>query len=114
MGYLDKALEAIQKQGCEVVSFDLIESTLKEINQSYRPGLVEWVKVNRSEAWAEIQQTEEVVNNSTHSGDNFGLRQALNRYRELWCQMIRGCEADKRKPGPQGTHFALPLEPPVM
>ena len=94
MSYLDKAkaLEAIQKQGGKVVNFDLIKSTLKEINQSYSPGLVEWVKTNRPDTWTEIRRTEEAINRAALSGDRATLEDALFRYQNLFSKKVRSDE----------------------
>ena len=73
-----------------------IEETLLEIGQDYIPGLVEWVRANQPQTWTEIQQIEEAINASTLSGDTFGLRQALNQYREAWSRMIRRSSGQKK------------------
>ncbi len=83
-----KALKAIQKQGGKVVNFDLIESTLKEINQSYIPGLVGWVKVNRPDTWTEIRRTEEAINQAALSGDRATLEDALSDYWGFFSEMM--------------------------
>ena len=84
-----EALEAIQTQGGKVVNFDLIEPTLKEINQSYTPGLVEWVKVNRPDIWTEIRRTEETINRTALSWDRAILEDALSNYRGFFSEMMK-------------------------
>lgn len=94
-----KALEAIQNQGEEVVNFDLIESTLKEINQSYTPGLVEWVKVNRPDTWTEIRRTEERINQAALKGDIENLKDALLDYKELILGAVKIFETPEGQTG---------------
>lgn len=83
MGYLDKALEAIQQQGIPVSYFHLVETTLHEIGRQYQPGLIKRIKEDTGK-WKELLQLEDRIN---HAGDVVTLKNALSDYREFFLEM---------------------------
>jgi hypothetical protein len=91
MGYLDKALEAIQKQGGGI-DFDLIETTLKEIGKDYRPGLIRWIR-EEPDQWTRLLALEDGINRAALSEDEIILRDALSEYRGFFEEMPRAKEA---------------------
>jgi hypothetical protein len=86
MGYLDKALETMQHQGDRVIDHNLIDTTLKEIGETYRPGLLAWLKEDRGR-WHHLLAIEERINDRALVQDEGGLRCALDDYREFFQQM---------------------------
>lgn len=87
MGYLDKALEAIQQQGERVINHDLLDSTMLEIGRHYKPGLIRWIR-EHPDRWRELLQVESTINQTALSGDEGGLTAALAAYRAFFKEMI--------------------------
>jgi hypothetical protein len=87
MGYLDKGLKVIQKKKIVGIDFDLIETTLQEIGETYRPGLISWIKEDRSR-WRRLLQLEEGINKAALAGDEAGLKDTLSEYRDFFSAMM--------------------------
>ena len=88
MGYLDKALETMQKQGGRIVNHDLLDATLREIGKGYQPGLIGWIKGN-PDRWTVLLTLEGRVNEKALGGNIEGLREALNEYQSLILTMVK-------------------------
>jgi hypothetical protein len=88
MGYLDKALEAIQKQGGRVVNHDLLDATLREIGREYKPGLIRWIR-HDSGQWSKFLALEDDINRTTLSGDEDELREALAAYQTFFQGLLK-------------------------
>jgi len=83
MGYLDKALKTMQKQGGGMINTNLIESTLMEIGKEYKPGLIRWIR-ERPDLWRQLIALESRINETALSKDDeITLRDALSDYREF-------------------------------
>jgi hypothetical protein len=99
MGYLDKALEMMQKQGSGTINTNLIETTLREIGKEYRPGALEWIRINRPEEWARMLTLEEGINQAALSRDMENLKQSLSNYQELILGVVEVFETPRGQTG---------------
>ncbi len=82
-----KALKIIQGQGGRVIDHKLIDRTLREIGQEYKPGLLAWIKDDRRR-WARLLDMEDRINQASLSGDEKALVKGLEEYREFFSKMI--------------------------
>jgi hypothetical protein len=83
MGYLDKALETMQKQGGGTINTDLIESALMKIGRGYNPGLISRIR-ERPDRWRQLLALEDKINEIALSKDDeITLRCALSDYMEF-------------------------------
>ena len=82
-----KALKMIQEQGGRVVNMDLIERTLQEIGETYRPGLISWIKEDRSR-WRRLLTLEDRINQAALAKDEEGLKDGLSEYRTFFSTMV--------------------------
>jgi hypothetical protein len=89
MGYLDKALETMQKQGDGTINTNLIESTLMEIGKEYKPGLIRWIR-ECPDLWRQLIALESRINETALSKDDETiLKDALSDYREFFEEMTK-------------------------
>jgi hypothetical protein len=91
MGYLDKALETMQQQGGRVINHDLLDATLREIGETYRPGLISWIKEDRSR-WRRLLTLEDRINQAALSKDDPGLKTVLSAYKDFITEMLKAFE----------------------
>jgi hypothetical protein len=77
----------------------LIDTTLREINKEYKPGLLLWIKKSRPEEWARMLLLEEGINQAALSGDGTGLKQTLSNYKELLLGIVEIFEIPKGQTG---------------
>jgi len=82
-----KALENARRMGAKVVDVELLENTLHEIGEVYRPGLIRQFKDNPTH-WEEFLSLEAKVNEAAISGDREVLREALGEYKGFIVSMI--------------------------
>ncbi len=92
-----KALKAIQEQGGRVVNMDLIERTLQEIGETYRSGLISWIKEDRSR-WRRLLDIENEINRASLQGDQVGLTAALSEYQDFFREMVTAYEMSNTLP----------------
>ena len=87
MGYLDKALEMMQKQGSGMINTDLIGSTLMEIGKGYKPGLSRWIR-ERPDRWDQLLTLEDRINEvALTKEDEIILKDALSDYKDFFEEM---------------------------
>ena len=79
-----KALEAPLDESCF-----LVEQTLREMNEAYKPGTLEWMKRNRPDEWAKMLALEREINKMALCGDLDGLRGALSNYQGLILAIVK-------------------------
>jgi len=87
MGYLDKALGAMRQQRIRVIDHNLIDRTLREIGETYRPGLLGWLKEDRSR-WRRLLSLEDNINRAALTADEIGLRAGLEAYKIFFREVI--------------------------
>jgi hypothetical protein len=88
MGKLaQKALQTIREQGGRVIDYDLIDRTLREIGEGYRPRLLAWIRTDR-ERWKRLLDLEDKINRATLAGDGVTLTDALSEYRRFFEKML--------------------------
>ena len=97
MGYLDKALETMRQQRIRVIDHKLIDRTLQEIGETYRPGLISWIKEDRSR-WRRLLDLENEINRATLQGDQVGLTAALFEYQDFFREMVTPYEVSNTFP----------------
>lgn len=68
---------------------ELIDLTLKEIAQGYHPGILAWMKVNRSEEWRKMLSLESEINEMASKGNVEGLKESLKGYKGLILNIMR-------------------------
>jgi hypothetical protein len=73
----------------------LIDTTLEEIGRGYHPGVLGWMKGNRSQEWNKMVALEEKINRTTLKGDMESLKQALSNYKELILGVVEVFETPK-------------------
>jgi hypothetical protein len=83
-----KALEAIKAQGGRVIDHDLIDRTFREINETYRPGLIGWLKEDRPR-WRRLLNLEDGINRAALAQDEAGLKDMLSDYRDFFVAMLQ-------------------------
>jgi len=104
MGYLDKALKTMQKQGGGMINTDLIESTLMEIGKGYRPGLIRWIR-ERPDRWQQLIALESRINEVALAQIEVVLREALKAYHLFFEEMMMAYETSNILPlFLRGTH----------
>lgn len=105
-----KALNRMQssKLQDEVVfdPYPLINQTIKEINEEWKPGPLKWMKANRPHEWGEILAIEGKINSMALGGNIQGLRGALSKYQGLILAMVKEFKAIKEEKGQGMFNFA--------
>jgi hypothetical protein len=66
----------------------LIDETLEDINQEYKPGTLPWMKANRPAEWEKMLTLERSINETALVGNQGGLRGVLDEYRGLILGMV--------------------------
>lgn len=61
----------------------LIDSTLREVANSYTPGTLRWTKKTRPKDWARLLGDEQRINKAATEGDLVSLRESLSSYHEF-------------------------------
>ena len=87
----------------------LIDVTVKKINQQYHPGTLAQMKLNRPDDWGNMLALEGRVNEIALGGTMEGLRKALSEYQGLILSMVKEFKAIKEEKG-QGM-FNFWVEP---
>jgi hypothetical protein len=90
-----KALEAMDHRG--KIDHDLIDSTLQEIGETYRPGLIGWLKKSPSR-WERLLGIEGDINRMASAGDKQVLTAALSAYRSFFKEMVTAYQEAKDLP----------------
>jgi hypothetical protein len=62
---------------------NLVTETIREIDKTYRPGTLEWLKKNRPMEWKALVWLETWINERVQKGQDRELRELLNEYKEL-------------------------------
>lgn len=74
-----------------------IDTTLREIGEAYRSGLIGWIKRERPPEWARMLKLEEQINGTALGSDEVGLQDALDAYRAFFGEMtMKFKEAQRR------------------
>jgi hypothetical protein len=73
----------------------LIEQVLREINEGWVPGALDWIKRSRPSEWQNMIELEEKVNRLALGSDIDGLKKALDEYKELMLAMARAFKTPK-------------------
>ena len=99
MDYLDIALKAKARREVQDNHQGLIDHTLREINKAYKPGTLEWVKVNRPQEWNEMIVLEKKINEKALKEDVEALKEALSEYKELILSRVKTFKTLKAETG---------------
>lgn len=67
----------------------LIDSTIREINKEYKPGLLPWIKSSGPENWARMLSLGGRINQDALSKDEVMLKDALSDYRGFFSGMMK-------------------------
>ena len=97
MSYLDIARQVKEEGAIEKNPHALIDQALREINESWEPGALEWMKVNRPNDWGDMLILEGEINKIALCGDLDGLRGALNSYRGVILAMVEEFKSQSLK-----------------
>ena len=89
MNYLAIALKAKTRWKVQDNPDGLIDRTLREINEAWEPGTVEWIKANRPDEWRKLLTLEQRINGMALGGSIEGLREGLNEYQGLTLTMVK-------------------------
>lgn len=75
---------------------DLIDRTLQDIGETYRPGLISWIKEDRSR-WRRLLDLENRINQAALAGDELGLMAALTEYKGFFREMVTAFRTPKEE-----------------
>jgi len=67
----------------------LIDQTLKEINEIWQPGFLNYLKFSRPGEWERVLRLEERINQCVFKGDLNELKKSLSEYRELITGIVK-------------------------
>jgi hypothetical protein len=87
VGYLDKALEALEQQGSRMIDHDLVNRTLRKIGAEYKPGLLAWIREDQNR-WRRLLDLENKINQAALTMDEAALKEMLSEYRSFFEKML--------------------------
>jgi len=105
MNYLGIALKVKTRGEIQDNPHGLIDRTLQEMNEAYKAGTLEWMKVNKPDRWGKMLILERRINGMALEGNMDGLRGALNEYQSLILGMVKEFKAPKEKRGQDFFNF---------
>ena len=112
MNYLAIALKAKTRWKVQDNPDGLIDRTLREINEAWEPGTVEWIKANRPDEWRKLLTLEQRINRMALGGNLNGLRGGLNEYQSLILAMVKEFKSPNEKKGQEMFNFVeRPMSP---
>jgi len=105
MSYLDIALKTRVQMRVENNPYGLIDQTLKEIDEAWEPGTIEWMKANRPNEWGNMLTLERRINETALGGDLKRLREVLSEYQGIILIMVKEYKALREEKGQEMFNF---------
>jgi len=68
--------------------YEILESTIKKLDQIYIPNALLWVRLENKSTWQELIEIEKTINTAIQGKNEEYLKEALEKYYEMWVIII--------------------------